>query len=261
MDPNYGSPKWVTFTDAMDDAMEGGKLFPITRRMSVGTLPYISTSASSSVSTTSGSGVGAIRDRNPLDFSQSFGFGDEMKGRNQPEKISGDFGCGGAGSGGSFHFEEDQNTVYRKISAESNLSSSSGSFSNCDQPPSGAAVARKISAPSTIYYDSNLSSSSGSFSNSFDGAGNSNKYSVFCKLEKTNGGKGWGRKVLGSSPMGWSDEILGSSVDSDDESEMAQASRPDRLKIEEEPWHSGAALAGRKTWEKSPSRSFVRNFP
>ena len=253
MDANYGSPKWVTFTDAMDDAMEGGKLFPITRRMSVGTLPYISTSASSSVSTTSGSGGGRDHRTNPLDFSQSFGFGEEMRGRNQPEKISGDFG----GASGSFHFEEDQ-TVYRKISAESNLSSSSGSVSNCDRPP---AVARKISAPSTMYYDSNLSySSSGSFSNSFD-SGN-DKYSVFSKLENTNGGKGWGRKVLGTSPMGWSDEILGSSVDSDDESEMAQASsRPDTLKIEEEPWHSGAALVGRKTWEKSPSRSFVRNFP
>ena len=261
MDPNYGSPKWVTFTDAMDDAMEGGKLFPITRRMSVGTLPYISTSASSSASITSGSGGAGARDRttNPLDFSQSYGFGEEMKGRNQPEKISGEFGAEALSSGsGTFHFEEDQNTnsVCRKISAESNLSCSSGSFSNCDQQPS---VCRKISAPSTMYYDSNLSSSSGSFSNSFDGI--TDKYSVFSKLEKTNGGKGWGRKVLGSSPMGWSDEILGSSVDSDDESELAQASRPNTLKIEEEPWHSGAALVGRKTWEKSPSRDFVRNFP
>ena len=122
-------------------------------------------------------------------------------------------------------------------------------------------LGRRKSAPSTKYHDSNWSSISGSSSNCFDGAGNNNKFSVFSKLEKTNGGKGWGRKVLGSSPMGWSDEILGSSVDSDDESELAQASRPNTLKVEEEPWHSGAALVGRKTWEKSPSRSFVRNFP
>ena len=75
--------------------------------------------------------------------------------------------------------------------------------------------------------------------------------------EKAKGGKGWGKKVLGSSPMGWSDEILGS-VSTDEESEVDP--RPQSLHIEEEPWHAGASL-GRTTWDKSPSRSFVRNFP
>ena len=57
--------------------------------------------------------------------------------------------------------------------------------------------------------------------------------------------------------MGWSDEILGS-VSPDEESEVDP--RPQSLHIEEEPWHAGASL-GRTTWDKSPSRSFVRNFP
>ena len=110
------SPKWVTFHDAMDDAMEGGKLFPIKRRMSMGTIPYISTSVTSVTSVSSSVSSG---DQNPLDFSQSFGFGDEIKHRNQPEKLFEHFG--------SLHFEREPN---RKISAESNASS--GSFSNDD---------------------------------------------------------------------------------------------------------------------------------
>ena len=93
-------------------------------------------------------------------------------------------------------------------------------------------------------------------------------------MDRTKKGskKGWGRKVLlGSSPMGWSDEILGS-VSTDDELEndvnapenIGKESkcdpRPNSLQIVEEPWHSGATL-GRTPWDKSPSRSFVRNFP
>ena len=93
-------------------------------------------------------------------------------------------------------------------------------------------------------------------------------------MDRTKKGskKGWGRKVLlGSSPMGWSDEILGS-VSSEDELEndvnapenLGKESkfdpRPNSLQIVEEPWHSGATL-GRTPWDKSPSRSFVRNFP
>ena len=108
-------------------------------------------------------------------------------------------------------------------------------------------------------------------------------------MDRTKKGskKGWGRKVLlGSSPMGWSDEILGS-VSTDDELEndvnapenigkeskcdprpnslqipgpSSQTGFSNSLQIVEEPWHSGATL-GRTPWDKSPSRSFVRNFP
>ena len=105
-------------------------------------------------------------------------------------------------------------------------------------------------------------------------------------MDRTKKGskKGWGRKVLlGSSPMGWSDEILGS-VSSEDELEndvnapenlgkeskfdprpnslkiTSDSLSPDNLQIVEEPWHYGATL-GRTPWDKSPSRSFVRNFP
>ena len=111
------STKWVTFNDAMDDAMEGGKLFPIKRRMSMGNIPYISTSVSSSVSS---SGTESIISRDPLDFSQSFGFGEDIKSRNQPEKLWNNLSS-------SFRFEDEP---VRKISAESNVSS--GSFSNDD---------------------------------------------------------------------------------------------------------------------------------
>jgi hypothetical protein len=69
--------------------------------------------------------------------------------------------------------------------------------------------------------------------------------------------------------MGWSDEVLGSSgTDEEPEFELQNETlvpktRPASLSVDEEPWYKGPGLAGpgQRTWDRSPSRSFVRNFP
>lgn len=73
------------------------------------------------------------------------------------------------------------------------------------------------------------------------------KYAIFSKLDKSQTPKGWSGKVLHQqSPMGWSSEILGL----DDEPKVE----------EEDPWTAHLTLH-RSTWDRSPNRSFVRNFP
>ena len=97
------SPKWVTFHDVMDDAMEGGKLLPIKRRTllqsnflkkhnnpddnnlkSCEELQFKFGSLTSSVSSSSleltysaAYSPPAEESKNSFDFSQSLGFGEE----------------------------------------------------------------------------------------------------------------------------------------------------------------------------------------
>ena len=181
------SPKWVTFHDVMDDAMEGGKLFPIKRRMSIsGT----STTCSSSVSSYCSS-VDAAASSSPtykktsFDFSQSLGYREdhEIQERRKPQR----------------------STTLASLSSD--------------------------------------------------------KYAAFSKLDKVQGrSKGWSGKVScgsqGGGPMGWSDEILGLSTDDDEEAETEPKMH---LNIEDN-WGGGNPLH-RSTWDRSPNRSFVRNFP
>ena len=80
------SPKWVTFHDVMDDAMEGGKLFPIKRRMS-----EIMTTCSSSYCSTSSTDTVASSPtykKSSFDFSQSLGYREdhEIQERRKPQR-------------------------------------------------------------------------------------------------------------------------------------------------------------------------------
>lgn len=81
------------------------------------------------------------------------------------------------------------------------------------------------------------------------------KYAVFSKLDKSPPGsnKGWSGKVLAGSsgPLGWSDEVLG--VNSEDDDNLI-----DNLNADESAWHLNLH---KNTWDRSPNRSFVRNFP
>ena len=96
------------------------------------------------------------------------------------------------------------------------------------------------------------------------------KYAVFSKLEKSSGsaGKGWSGRVLGhqagagqGGPMGWSDEVLGVSSEEEDEDCKNQSSAiPQSLEVVPgEPWRH--LSLHRATWDRSPNRSFIRNFP
>ena len=87
------SPKWVTFHDVMDDAMEGGKLLPIKRRLEFNAdknsnffkseeLQFKFGSLTSSVSNSSLDLTGQSpppRSKKSFDFSQSLGFGEEQE--------------------------------------------------------------------------------------------------------------------------------------------------------------------------------------
>ena len=182
------SPKWVTFHDVMDDAMEGGKLFPIKRRMSIsGTSTICSSSVSSYCSSVdAAAGSSPTYKKTSFDFSQSLGYREdhEIQERRKPQR----------------------STTLASLS-----------------------------------YD---------------------KYAAFSKLDKIQGrSKGWSGKVsCGSSqgPMGWSDEILGVSTDDDEPEEPEPAKAKMHLNIEDN-W--GGNPLHRSTWDRSPNRSFVRNFP
>jgi len=212
------SPKWVTFHDVMDDAMEGGKLLPIKRRLEFNAdktdsnfkseeLQFKFGSLTSSVSNSSLDLTGQSPppgSKKSFDFTQSLGFGEEreIQRRRKPEK--------------------------QRRSTLASLSASPAS-------------------------------------------NNGDKYEAFSRLDKSPGGKGWSGKVLvGQSPMGWSDEVLGS-VGSDEETELLDTDsgnvesmsekRPQSLEVyDAEPLWPQISLH-KNTWDRSPNRSFVRNFP
>ena len=81
------SSKWVTFHDAMDDAMEGGKL----RRNSWGA-PFSGASYSSSVCSSNGDfsdqASSPNQKKNSFDFSQSLGYREdqEIQERRKPQR-------------------------------------------------------------------------------------------------------------------------------------------------------------------------------
>lgn len=96
-------------------------------------------------------------------------------------------------------------------------------------------------------------------SKTIDILGSNDKYAVFSKLDKSPPGsnKGWSGKVLegSSGPLGWSDEILGvNSSDENDDMIMENL----RLDDHDTAWQLNLH---RSTWDRSPNRSFVRNFP
>ena len=88
------SPKWVTFHDGMDDAMEGGKLLPIKRRLESEShdkmsfksqeLQFKFGSLTSSLSSSSldevfKTSTSPPEPKNSFDFTQSLGFGEEKE--------------------------------------------------------------------------------------------------------------------------------------------------------------------------------------
>lgn len=90
------------------------------------------------------------------------------------------------------------------------------------------------------------------------------------KVDKSNL-QGWSGKVLhGTHKLGWSDDVLGvSDLSSEDElcsSEAAAAaaaaagSQLSTASVEEEPGWMYGGIKG-QSWETSPNRRFVRNFP
>jgi len=100
------------------------------------------------------------------------------------------------------------------------------------------------------------------------------KYSAFSNLNKGGQGyTGWSTKVMGNGPFGWSDELLygkkadettartGSSTGSRSPGGASDNSAEDDLNhlrvAAEEPWYK----SGHGTWNTSPNRRFVRNFP
>merc|ERR1719468_666185 len=117
------------------------------------------------------------------------------------------------------------------------------------------------------------------------------KYSAFSRLDKTQCSKGWSGKVLvgQAGPYGWSDEVLGAGSEDEIETEphanfpmdgmsavaevisednlrdgadgviQQDRMRPQSLTVEEGAWQ--LSLHRRTTWDRSPNRSFVRNFP
>ncbi len=95
------------------------------------------------------------------------------------------------------------------------------------------------------------------------------KYSsAFADLRGRSRGRGWSGRVLTGSvgPFGWSDEVLesGGSVYSSDEDAKGDVSwrpRPTTLQDEDAKGDDVTWRPRPTTWEKSPSRSFVRNFP
>ena len=90
------------------------------------------------------------------------------------------------------------------------------------------------------------------FSQSFGGIGEKDKYSVFTGLKKPGQGyTGWSTTVMGTGPFGWSDELLNGGEDT---AAAAATGQEDQ----EKPWYKGHRPA---TWNRSPTRSYLRNFP
>jgi len=86
------------------------------------------------------------------------------------------------------------------------------------------------------------------------------KYKAFRKLGNEKY-KGWSRKVLGSKGGGWSDEVLGCGGSEDEEVYAPQQPTRLEVRVEEEPWYVRGHSLTSSTWDRSPSRTFLRNFP
>lgn len=244
MTSNPNSPtKWVTFHDLMDDAMEGGKLASIKRRMSafavINSYPSSVSSNNSNCSLdTAAEEEGGERKIHPqrplLDFSQSFGGYDEnnittisqpctrtRRSSTLPSLyVSTEVSSKKKLSETSSVEEEDEECEEKQHDGKFNVSHGSSGYSSCE--------------------DHN----------------NQDKYSVLKGL-KAAGNKGWSGKVRGNGPFGWSEQVMG-----DTEQQQPQT-RPNQLGVlvQEEPWYKGHPALRNATWDKSPNRSFIRNFP
>jgi len=234
------SPKWVTFHDGMDDAMEGGKLLPIKRRLESEShdkmsfksqeLQFKFGSLTSSLSSSSldevfKTSTSPPEPKNSFDFSQSLGFGEEKE-------------------------------IQRRRKPEQHRRSTLASLS-------GSPLASQVSC-------------GGGGGIAVSGC-NGDKYKIFSVLDKSPGAaKGWSGKVRvghAQSPMGWSDEVLGVGSDEEEieldytssESIPAMAlpeNRPQSLSVQsDEPTEPWQISLHRNTWDRSPNRSFIRNFP
>lgn len=255
---NGGSTgKWVTFNDLVDDAMEGGKLEPIQcrqrpdperarRASSSGTIPISATSV----------GGRSMLHQVPPKRSESVAY--------MSTSLSSD------DSNSSFNGSMGSHTPSPPLPAA------------LPKPPESLAQRRKrlLAAHQTtasliekVDPPTEAPRQPGFFSQSFNGfdagktiSNDNDKYSAFTALSKPGQGyTGWSTTVMGTGPFGWSDEVLGVNDQSSNvsvaDNNLANENRAPmrRASPEDEPWYKGIRNGG--SWDKSPSRRFVRNFP
>lgn len=225
-----GSDKWVTFNDLVDDAMEGGKLSPIhlrnpvrrTRAISMprsSSLAYLSTSASSNSSFETGSDVASLPPPPGKGNLRRKRFSISMINESGPKP---DFNHSFGGFKSTSSSGDNQHDTYAALKqVQSQLN-----WSSPPPPPESEDDSR---------------------------SGDDDKYAAFHGIH----GKaytGWSTRVMGTGPLGWSDDLLNASS-------SPEAVDSGRLKVEEEPWYKGHGGIRNGTWDRSPSRTFVRNFP
>ena len=221
--------KWVTFDDLVDDAMEGGKLSPINLREDPDPI------RKRRVSMTSGpvpiSGGDLVRSSSvaymstSLSSNSSFGSGSGSLGSPEAVKIP--------KPPANLRRKRFSKSVPRTqiVNETPALGLSLDSASGND----AYAAIRKLQVQVTPTPEN---------TNARPGCGDDDRYAA---LNSVEGHTGWSDKVRG--PFGWSDKIIDGSNDNN------------RLKIEEEPWYKGHSGLRNGTWDRSPSRRFVRNFP
>ena len=95
------------------------------------------------------------------------------------------------------------------------------------------------------------------------------RYSAFCEVRRGKRASGWSGKILhGSHVLGWSDEVLECGASSDDSadapspaSSVADSQRPNSICVEDGHGENWYASLRNPSWDQSPDRRFVRNFP
>ena len=211
------APKWVTFNDLVDDAMEGGKLGPINMRENPDPNRERRASLAASIPISTSISPHSMRSNSVVYMSTS-------------------------------------------VSSESSFGSVASPPPTLPKPPESQArrkrfslaVASRSPPPPTEEEESENRPFSLSF-NGFDASGgNQDKYSAFSNLKRQNY-KGWSTTVMGTGPFGWSEELLNGDNSKSGSEDSGTEEDNNHLKVEE-PWY-------KRSWDTSPSRRFVRNFP
>lgn len=233
--PKPPSRKWVTFDDLMDDALESGKL---------------NKTDNSQVKERSILSHGEVKERSVLNGS------DGSLNQGQVEVMKGSL-IEGEVRRGSFNVGNNQGQV--EVMQRSVLSGSSegqvrrGSF-NMDQGQSEVRKHDKLDFSQSLGHEA--PSKVKVMVKSESETSMQDKYSIFAEL-KNKTYKGWSGKVLTKNhQFGWSDEVLEyEAVSSEDD---ASSGASPYTSPKDESWMKNIKQS---SWERSPSRTFVRNFP